>query len=234
MKVTLFTSNQPRHVALINRLAEVCDLTAYVETTTGASTGYHISYDSNEKCEYFGWVGQAEAAVFPREFISGAKVEARKMGDLPSRVPQADRFIVSGASWIKGLLCDQLIEGKAVNVHAGIAPQYRGSSCNFWALYDGNPEFVGATTHMLTKGLDNGDICWLSRPDKPIDNPFEFTMRAVKAAHDDLVDWVSTGAAPQRTYKQDLADEIRYTKAVDFTDEICGEYVRLLKEGVYS
>ena len=125
---------------------------------------------------------------------------------------------MSGASWIKGLLCDQLIEGKAVNVHAGIAPQYRGSSCNFWALYDGNPEFVGATTHMLTKGLDNGDICWLSRPDKPIDNPFEFTM----------------GAAPQRTYKQDLADEIRYTKAVDFTDEICGEYVRLLKEGVYS
>ena len=27
----------------------------------------------------------------------------------------------------------------------GISPQYRGSSCNFWALYDNNPHLVGAT-----------------------------------------------------------------------------------------
>ena len=42
----------------------------------------------------------------------------------------------------------------------GISPYYRGTDCNFWALYDGNPHLVGATIHYLSEGLDSGDIAY--------------------------------------------------------------------------
>ena len=40
----------------------------------------------------------------------------------------------------------------------GVSPYYRGTSCNFWAIYDDNPSYVGSTIHLLSKGLDSGDI----------------------------------------------------------------------------
>ena len=65
----------------------------------------------------------------------------------------------------------------AINIHMGISPYYRGSSCNFWAIYDGNPSYVGATIHLLSKGLDSGDILFHCLP-KPLNNDgvFDFTM----------------------------------------------------------
>ena len=33
----------------------------------------------------------------------------------------------------------------------GLSPFYRGSSCNFWAIKDKKPEFVGSTIHYLSK-----------------------------------------------------------------------------------
>ena len=48
----------------------------------------------------------------------------------------------------------------------GISPYYRGSACNFWALYDKNPQFVGATIHYLSEGLDDGDILFHVLPSK--------------------------------------------------------------------
>ena len=70
----------------------------------------------------------------------------------------SDIYIVFGASFIKGWLVDFLIKNKAINIHMGLSPYYRGSSCNFWAMYDNNPNYVGATIHYLSKGLDSGEI----------------------------------------------------------------------------
>jgi methionyl-tRNA formyltransferase len=225
MKVILFTSNQPRHVSLINRLNEVCDLTAVVETTTSLASGYHSTYTSEVKAEYFRRVAEAEWTVFPDCNVINAKTIPRRMGDLPDGVPTADRYIVSGASWIQGPLCDLLIENKAINIHMGIAPEYKGSSCNFWAMYDYRPDLVGATVHMLSKGLDSGGILWKSgSPITP--HPFQYTMEAVAMAHRDIVWWVEHGALFDSTPRpQDKSKEKRYTRASDFTDEICAEYL---------
>ena len=65
----------------------------------------------------------------------------------------------------------------------GLSPYYRGSSCNFWALYDNNPHLVGATIHYLSKGLDSGKIIFHVFPDKKFNNTFEYTMSVVKNAH---------------------------------------------------
>ena len=73
---------------------------------------------------------------------------------------KSDIYIIFGGTYIKGELVDFLIKQKAINIHAGVSPYYRGTDCNFWALYDGNPHLVGATIHLLSKGLDSGPVIY--------------------------------------------------------------------------
>ena len=72
----------------------------------------------------------------------------------------SDIYVVFGSSYIKGDLIDFLVKKKTINIHAGISPYYRGTDCNFWALYDNNPHLVGTTIHLLSKGLDSGPILY--------------------------------------------------------------------------
>ena len=43
-----------------------------------------------------------------------------------------------------------------INVHPGVLPKYRGSSCVEWAIY--NDDKVGNTAHFMTEGYDEGPI----------------------------------------------------------------------------
>jgi methionyl-tRNA formyltransferase len=43
-----------------------------------------------------------------------------------------------------------------LNCHPGLLPYYRGSSCVEWALLRGDA--VGNTVHLMTKGIDEGDV----------------------------------------------------------------------------
>ena len=49
-------------------------------------------------------------------------------------------------------------EGRILNVHLGLSPYYRGSGTNFWALVNGEPEYVGATFMHMDAGVDTGLI----------------------------------------------------------------------------
>ena len=57
-------------------------------------------------------------------------------------------------------MADFLLKKKAINIHMGISPYYRGADCNFWAIYDKNPSLVGATIQLLSKKLDYGLILY--------------------------------------------------------------------------
>lgn len=46
----------------------------------------------------------------------------------------------------------------ALNLHTGISPRYRGAGCAFWPIYNGEPEWVGATIHECTAAVDGGRI----------------------------------------------------------------------------
>jgi len=46
----------------------------------------------------------------------------------------------------------------AVNIHTGIAPEYRSADPIFWALYCNEPENVGVTIHFVDKGIDTGPV----------------------------------------------------------------------------
>ena len=44
------------------------------------------------------------------------------------------------------------------NLHVGIPEYYRGSSCNFWPIYNSDLKNLGATVHIIEKGIDTGKI----------------------------------------------------------------------------
>ncbi len=44
------------------------------------------------------------------------------------------------------------------NLHIGDPGFYRGSSCNFWPIYQGELQHLSATVHRIDSGIDTGDI----------------------------------------------------------------------------
>ena len=237
MRVTVFTSNQPRHVALLEQLMEVAsEVFAVVETATlfpGRVGDLHRG--SEVMARYFDRVRAAEAAQFgaARPAPAGVRVLPLRLGDA-SQVPpgwlrealDADAIIVFGASYLRGALCEELVRRHAVNLHMGVSPQYRGSSTNFWALYDRRPELVGATIHRLTAGLDSGPILFHALPPAEDCSAFALGMRAVAAGQAALVESLRTGELNELTsVPQDRAAQLRYSRGVDFTDAVAAEFL---------
>ena len=74
-----------------------------------------------------------------------------------------DLIIVSGTSLIKHGLINIAGESKIINLHTGLSPYYRGGPCTFWCLHNEKLEYLGATIHFLTAGIDSGDIIISSR-----------------------------------------------------------------------
>lgn len=51
-----------------------------------------------------------------------------------------------------------------VNLHGGLAQWYRGVWTTLWAVYNREPEYVGATVHFISEGVDDGDVIYQGRP----------------------------------------------------------------------
>ena len=238
MRITVFTSNQPRHVSLIERLGEIAEQVFAVQECNTVFPGEIEDFfrKSEVMQDYFRRVIEAEAEVFgcPR-FIERENVSqmAIRPGDLNrlgleglGPALHSDVYVVFGSSFIKGDLCDFLEENKALNLHIGTSPYYRGSSCNFWALYDGNPGYVGATIHLLTRGLDSGPMLFHALPAVQTCGPYLLGMLAVKAAHEGLVYHLKSDEIwRMEPVPQDKTFEIRYSRSRDFTDEAAREYL---------
>ena len=237
MKITIFTSNQPRHLALIKKMSSVSsEVYAVLESNTvfpGLVSDFYKRSDVMQK--YFQNVIRAEESLYGGiDFLpSNVKTLSIKSGDL-NRLEKksleqslnSDLYIIFGASYIKSWLVDYLVARKAINIHMGISPYYRGSSCNFWALYDKKPEYVGATIHMLSKGLDSGDMLYHALPILKDEDPFLFTMKAVESAQVSLVERVDSMEVFDITpVKQEKSREVRYTRNSDFTDEVVVEFL---------
>jgi folate-dependent phosphoribosylglycinamide formyltransferase PurN len=238
MRITVFTSNQPRHISLINALSTIADTVYAIQECKTIQPGYvdDIVKKSSVMQGYFNNVMESEKAIFGDVKFAEHNVRtlSLKPGDL-SRLKlsaltdalNSDYYVIFGSSYIKGELVQFLEDNNAYNVHIGISPYYRGSSCNFWALYDGNPELVGATVHMLGKGLDSGDMLYHALPKAAEHNAFDLGMEAVKAAQDSLVHMLYSGKIREYSpVKQDKSLEIRYSQRADFTDEIASSYLQ--------
>lgn len=241
MKISVFTSNQPRHIHLVNKLATVCDEVIAVLECNSVFPWSTPTMNVESKSplihlhEYFQHVIHAEKCVFgSTKFVSAnVRVLALRMGDLNSLPMEllapaldADQIVVFGASYIKGKVVEALIERKAINIHMGVSPYYRGNGTNFWPLYDNRPDLVGATVHLLSKGIDSGAILFHAAPKAEEIDPFLLGMKAVKVAHDAVTEKIHSGVLSEmQGVPQDKQNEIRYTRASHFTDAIAEEYL---------
>jgi methionyl-tRNA formyltransferase len=117
-----------------------------------------------------------------------------------------------------------LARERALNMHTGISPLYRGTQCAFWPVVNGEPELIGATVHECTSETDGGQVfaagpaAWDER-----DRLHELFGRAVVKGADLYVDVVrryldgSLEGAPQdlsvgreyRGFERTLGPELR-------------------------
>lgn len=237
MKIGIFTGNQPRHLALVRAMAEVADEVCLVQECKTVHTG--IVADriaaTDVMATYFGRMQQAERDVFGSLDFSppGVRHLAIRHDDL-SRLDagvlrhalNCDHIIVFGTSYIRGAVCDALVERRALNIHLGISPYYRGSACNFWALHDGRADLVGATVHNLSRGLDSGDILFHALPKAEDGDPFRFGMYAARAVIRALQQKIAEGSLAQlRGVPQDRSRELRYSRNADFNDDVAAQYL---------
>jgi len=237
MKVTLFTSNNHRHNYLINLLSNICDELWVVQESKTLFPGKNANRYSKSKIieSYFNYVKEAENKIFRKEYVNKNSKNIKILPILSGEINnlslsyldnflKSDIYVVFGSSYIKGSLIDFLISQKAINIHAGVSPYYRGTDCNFWALYDNNPHLVGTTIHMLSKGLDSGSMLYHAMS-KIKTNPFEYTMSTIKAAFHSIAERIEDKSIFEiNPVVQDKEKEIRYSKKIEFNDQIVNEY----------
>jgi len=237
VKVTLFTSNQNRHNYLINLLSEISsELFVIQECSTlfpGIVPGHYPASELMKK--YFDKVLNAQIKIFGSSYVNNSKNNIKILpmltGDLNkcsleilSNFLKSDIYIVFGSSYIKGELIDFLVKQKAINIHMGVSPYYRGTDCNFWSLYDGNPHMVGATIHMLSKGLDSGAMLYHAMSNIKT-NPFEYTMSTVKSAFHSISTRIKDESIFDiKPITQDKSKEIRYSKKSEFDEDVVKKF----------
>ena len=238
MKVTIFSSNQPRHLNLAKQFSQIADQVFLISEVNTVFPGQVADFfrKSDVMQIYFSNVITSEKKIFGEINFLPANVSslAVKSGDLNKLndfqlkdALSSDIYVVFGASYIKGWLIDFLVENNALNIHMGLSPYYRGSSCNFWALFDDNPGYVGATIHMLSKGLDSGDMLFHCIPNfVKGDTPFDFTMRSVLVAQQSLVETIRSETIFSFEHvKQDRKKEIRYSRNIEFNDAVAEDFL---------
>tara|TARA_B100000745_G_scaffold186816_1_gene122459 strand:+ start:95 stop:883 length:789 start_codon:yes stop_codon:yes gene_type:complete len=233
MNITLITSDQIRHNYLVNLLSNIATkLNVIQEKKTFFSNQNKIS---NLMKNYFLKVDDAQKKVFGNAAIDkknknikllsleNKELEKCSLNSL-SDFLNSDIFIVFGSSFIKKDLVNFLIDHKALNIHLGISPYYRGTDCNFWALFDNNPHLVGATIHLLSKGLDSGPILYHALSEIKED-PFIYTMSAVKSAFESIAQKIENKTIFEHTPEiQDKSKEIKYSKKNEFNDEVIKKF----------
>ena len=240
MKVAVFTGCQPRHVTLVERLASIADTVyASMEVNTlfpGEAADFFTKSEVMQR--YFAKVIAAERAEFgaPRFLPDNVRALPMKSRDLSKldltclrSATDVDVAVVFGASYIRSPLVDILVERETLNLHMGTSPYFRGSSCNFWAAYDNNPDYIGATIHLLTAGLDSGPMLCHALPNIEEDEELDYFalgMRAVHVGIDTLVSLIHSGHWRQlERYPQDKTAELRYTRNKDFNDSVAEEFL---------
>jgi Formyl transferase len=228
MRILCFTACSRRHHALVRRLTELGPVDVIGEVPPERTV------QGPAMAEYYRRMDQAEREVFPEEAgllgIKGAALLAAcNMGaasEWDGDVEPYEAIVTYGCSWLRPPLVDRLIVKGAINLHAGVAPYYRGTATNFWAVYDKRPELVGYTVHLLAAGIDSGDILRVGNAIAVRDDdPFMQGMVAVRNGFQVLCQEVVKPSVPQPQAADQL---LRYSRAADFTEAVCAEYLARL------
>ena len=131
MKVTIFSSNQPRHLNLAKEFSIICDAVFLVSEVNSVFPGQVNDFFKKSEImqTYFQNVIQSERNIFGDiSFLpNNVRTLSIKSGDLNtldrnqlSDALQSDVYVVFGASYIKGWLIDFLVEHRNKHSHGSL------------------------------------------------------------------------------------------------------------------
>ena len=180
MILGILTSVETRHRYFAQAIREHLPVAAVVYEETGYTPADTDPYDltDDEKAvvaAHFAERARQEEAYFGHnaafvESCGDCAVRRLSPGSLNSPETLSflegagvDTVVVYGTNLIKPplLTCRP---GRMINMHLGLSPYYRGTGTNFYPLLNEEPEYVGATIHLLDEGIDSGAILRHARP----------------------------------------------------------------------
>ncbi len=201
MKVGVLTSTQTRHRFFARALARDFNVSAVIYEDTGYTPadldGYdltdgerrivenHFKDRVNQEERFFG-----QDAKFLQNTDS-LRVMRIQVGELNTESTLAvltgeavDVLAIFGTNLIKEPILSHFA-GRMINMHLGLSPYYRGTGTNFYPLLNEEPEFVGATIHLIDPGIDSGPIIRHTRPEiTENDRPHTIGCKAILAGID--------------------------------------------------
>jgi methionyl-tRNA formyltransferase len=132
--------------------------------------------ERKEKAEWDFFCGSSEKFIASSDGLVVEYIES-KYGSINNmhyvdkiRSLSPDVIVVMGAC----LLGRQIINSATyvINMHTGLSPYYRGGFTNFWPFIKKEYGYFGVTIHMLSCGIDSGDIVYTARPEISYDDDF--------------------------------------------------------------
>ena len=223
MNITILTSSHLRHKYLVRKISEISSQVLYIRE----NKPYIRTKKTKIIKSYFNYVSKAEKKIFKRVYLDKKKIKIInfKYGKINFKkikkhilFNNSKFYIIFGSSIIKDDLLKFLVRKKAINIHMGVSPYYKGTDCNFWAIHDSRNDLVGASIIMLSKKIDDGKILQICKP-KKFKNKFHFTMSVVKIAIDQLAELIINKRIYNKKINSDKKKLIRYSTRADF-DEI--------------
>ncbi len=204
MNFGILTSRESRHRYFVQAMRERFAVTAVgyenpgyhsAEVDASALTAHeqcivkgHFEERARQEQVHFGrnsgWVEDGDSCrvrhLSPGEINTASTLEFLESGGV-------DCVLVYGTSLIRRPLIDRW-PGRMINLHLGLSPYYRGTATNFYPLLNDEPEYVGATIHLIDPGIDSGAIFAHARPTISADDrPHTIGCKAIQAGIDTLI-----------------------------------------------
>lgn len=215
MRIGILTSVELRHRHFVRRVSDRFEVSAVVYEQTGytpaRTDGFDLTADertiiaqhyaerTRQEAIFFGTPSAAENR---RSDIAVRSVDRAGLNTPATveflRAAGVDTVLVYGTDLIRPPLIEAFT-GRMVNLHLGLSPYYRGTATNFYPLLNDEPEYVGATIHLIDAGIDSGAILTHARPDiVAVDRPHTIGCKAIEAGIDALLRVLPEWSAGQR------------------------------------
>jgi methionyl-tRNA formyltransferase len=237
-KIVILTSNCLRHKYFANRIVETFgDNVIKIFSEDRSFNPRNVYFGIKDK-EILDWYYDWREAMEEKYFLPTSKKFSKenkviycpplglKSRDVFEKILEINPDIIAvyGTSLISSELIDNF-PNKIINIHLGLSPYYRGSGTNFWAFYNNELEYVGATIHFLSPGIDTGNIIYHVRPSIELgDNPHSVGCKVIIAATNKMIEAIEEKIDGKiKSYPQWSAGKLYLRK--DFKPE----YVRKLK-----
>lgn len=213
MKVLLLTGSHPRHLYVVNKLAEIGVVAAHVIEKRGAFVPQPPAHleelDRQNFIRHFADRDEAENRHFKgsneiNQHIPTLQVTRETLNSEETvewvAAQQFDLAISYGVHMLSNELLS-VMPKHSWNIHGGLSPWYKGNTTLFWPFFMLRPNWAGMTVHRLSVRLDAGDIVHHAVPQLAYgDGLHDVACKAVVQVAADLTKIIQTIPLEEITY----------------------------------